>query len=161
MSAVLARALAVTRKGASPPTAASRPQRTTSTRPCSGMRDARFAMAKEQCRERQTRRSRFVEAVSQTSGGLTGAFLRAGSKKWQVVARPRRAVPSLGAARPLSDRHSERSPGFRRRLCATASVQRDSDADPLRRACIPIQAGVGLVPGYRTACPCARGGATE
>jgi hypothetical protein len=66
------------------------------------------------------------EAVAQTSGGLTGAFLRAGSKKQQVVARPRRALPSLAAARPLSDRHSERSPGFRRRLFATASVRSES-----------------------------------
>src|SRR5664280_317466 len=63
-----------------------------------------------------------VVAVAQTSpGGLTGAFLRAGSKKPQVVPRPRRVLPSLGAASPLSDRHSERSPGVCRRLCATAT----------------------------------------
>jgi PAS domain S-box-containing protein len=61
------------------------------------------------------------EAVSQTSGGLTGAFLRSGLKKRQVVARPRRALPSLGAVRPLSDGHSERIQGLRRRLCETAS----------------------------------------
>ena len=66
-------------------------------------------------------RSQCSEAVSQTYSGLTGAFLRAGSKKRQVVARARRALPSFGAARPLSDPHSERSLGFRRRLCATAS----------------------------------------
>src|ERR1022692_4988655 len=65
-------------------------------------------------------------AVAQTPGGLTGAFLRVGSKKPQVVAHPRRALPSLGAASPFSDRHSERSPGFRRRLCATATTSCDS-----------------------------------
>jgi hypothetical protein len=69
-----------------------------------------------------TRRPLRTVAVAQTSSRLTGAFLRARSKKRQVVARPRRALPSLGAARPLRDRHSERSPRFRRRLCATATT---------------------------------------
>jgi hypothetical protein len=67
------------------------------------------------------RRSHLGVAVSQTPDGLTEAFLRVGSKKPQVVARPRRALLGLGAASPLSDRHSERGPGFRRRLCATAT----------------------------------------
>jgi hypothetical protein len=61
-------------------------------------------------------------AVAQNPGGLTGAFLRAGSKKPQVVAPPWRALPGLGAASALIDRHSERSPGSCRRLCATATA---------------------------------------
>jgi hypothetical protein len=61
------------------------------------------------------------EAVAQSPGGLTGAFLRAGLKKPQVVAHPRPGLPSVGAASPLSGHHSACSPGFRRRLCATAS----------------------------------------
>jgi hypothetical protein len=64
----------------------------------------------------------FVVAVAQTSCGLTEAFLRAGSKKPQVLARPRRARFGLGAAMPLSNRLSERGPGFRNRLCATATT---------------------------------------
>jgi hypothetical protein len=88
-------------------------------------------MAKEEFRERQTRRSRFVVAVAQTPGGLTEAFLRVGSKKPQVVARLRRALLGLGAASRLSDRHSERGPGFRKRLCATATV-RSERRGPLR-----------------------------
>src|SRR5438132_276994 len=39
-----------------------------------------------------------------------------------VVTRPRRALLGLGAASPSSDRHSERGPGFRGLLCATATV---------------------------------------
>jgi len=60
-------------------------------------------------------------AVAQTPGGLTEAFLRVGSKKPQVVVCPQRALLGLGAAGPLSDRRSERGPGSRRWLCATAS----------------------------------------
>ncbi len=71
---------------------------------------------------RPSSRSRGTVAVAQTPGGLTEAFLRAGSKKPQVVARPRRALPDPDAASPLSDRHSERGRGFRRRLCATATT---------------------------------------
>jgi hypothetical protein len=52
-----------------------------------------------------------------------GLKLSPGTKKRQVVARPTRALPSLGAARRLSDRHSERSRGFCRRLCATATTK--------------------------------------
>src|SRR5438132_314480 len=61
-------------------------------------------------------------AVAQTPGGLTGAVLRVGSKKPKVVARLWRALPGLDALGPVSGRHSERGPGFRRRLCATATA---------------------------------------
>src|SRR5208282_3729081 len=64
-----------------------------------------------------------VVAVAQSPGELTGASLRPGSKRPQVVARARCVLSGLGAASPLTDRHSERGPGFRRRLCATATVQ--------------------------------------
>jgi len=59
-------------------------------------------------------------AVAQTPGGLTGAVLRVGSKKPKLVARPWRVLPGLDALSPISGRHSERCPGFRGRLCATA-----------------------------------------
>jgi hypothetical protein len=74
-------------------------------------------------------------AVAQTRGGLTEAFLRVRSKKPQVVARPRRALLGLGAASPFSDRHSERGPGFRRRLCATATTKRSRPRPRRTRAC--------------------------
>ncbi len=77
---------------------------------------------KQACRRLETRRMQRTVAVAQTPDGLTEAFLRVGSKKPQVVARPRRALLGLGAASPLSDRHSERGRGFRRRLCATATT---------------------------------------
>ena len=41
-------------------------------------------------------------AVAQTPGGLTEASLRPGSKKPQIMARPRRALLVLGASSPLS-----------------------------------------------------------
>src|SRR5207302_10643617 len=62
-------------------------------------------------------------AVAHSPGRLTEAPLRMGSKKPQVVARPRRALSCLGAASPLSDHHGERGPGFRRQLCATATAR--------------------------------------
>src|ERR1039458_6028238 len=74
-------------------------------------------------------------AVAQTRGGLTEAFLRVRSKKPQVVARPRRALLGLGAASPFSDRHSERGPGFRRRLCATATARSERLACSQPHAC--------------------------
>jgi hypothetical protein len=69
-------------------------------------------------------------AVAQTPGGLTGAFLRVGTKRPKVVARPRRAVLGLGAAGLLSDRHSERGPGFRGPLCATATCESNTHQPP-------------------------------
>jgi hypothetical protein len=72
--------------------------------------------------------------------------LRVGSKKPQGVARPRRALPGLGAASPLSDRHSERGPGFRRRLCATATRESSSTVSGSRSYCLIIpdgQSGMG------------------
>ncbi len=67
-----------------------------------------------------------VVAVEST-GSYAAALVRV--EKPQVVARPRRALLVRGAASPLSDCHSERSPGFRRRLCATASVHSDRLGD--------------------------------
>jgi hypothetical protein len=58
-------------------------------------------------------RSLLVVAVAQTPGGLTEAFLRAGSKKPRVVTCRQRALFGLGAAGPVSDRHSDRGPGLR------------------------------------------------
>jgi hypothetical protein len=74
-------------------------------------------------------RSLSAVAVAQSPGGLTEAFLRVGSKKPQVVARPRRAVLGIGAASPLSDRQSERGPGFCRWLCATATAENSTLAE--------------------------------
>jgi hypothetical protein len=67
------------------------------------------------------RRSRLDVGVAQILGGLTEAFLSVGSKKPRAVTRPPRALLMLGAASPLSNRHSERGPGFRIQLCATAT----------------------------------------
>jgi hypothetical protein len=81
-----------------------------------------------------------VVAVAQTQTGLTGALLRVGSERPKVVARSRRALPALGVSSPVSGHHSIRSPGFRRGLCATATVQRErqcgrwSDARSARKA---------------------------
>jgi hypothetical protein len=64
-------------------------------------------------------------AVAQTPEGLTGSLVRVGSKNPKVIARPRCALLGLGAPSAFHGRHSERRPGFRRRVCATASVQLD------------------------------------
>jgi hypothetical protein len=69
-------------------------------------------------------------AVAQSPGGLTGAFLRVGSKKPEVVARPRRAppgprasgLPALPSARSSSTRRLP--PDFRPDRAAGATVSR-------------------------------------
>lgn len=96
---------------------------TTGSEPRRGDRSC-IAQRERACVDPRSGRLQLVVAVAQTPGGLTEAFLRVGSKKPQVVARPRRALLGLGAASPLSDRHSERGLGFPRRLCATPTVQR-------------------------------------
>jgi hypothetical protein len=99
----------------------------------------RSLCATKRARENLRRRlSLRTKAVAQTPGGLTEAFLRVGLKKPQVVARPRRALLGLGAASTLSDRHSERSPGFRGRLVqqprrGPSASRSTSDAFALRR----------------------------
>src|ERR1035437_4739770 len=65
-------------------------------------------------------------------GGLTGAFLRVGSKKSEVVARPRHALPGLGAPSP-PQRPSQRAPprSWQTALSTTTServVRREPDA---------------------------------
>jgi hypothetical protein len=95
------------------------------------------------------KRSLFVVAVAQTPGGLTGAVLRVGSKMPQVAVRPRRALLGLGAASPLSDRHSERGPGFRRRLCATATVPCDRLRDVVGDFRIDDEGGARRAAGER------------
>jgi MFS family permease len=67
-----------------------------------------------------------VVAVAQTPEGLTGSALRVGSKAPKVIACLRRALLGLSAAGPPSDGHSQRSPGFRRGLCATATLVHES-----------------------------------
>src|SRR5438876_10141062 len=56
------------REQASETTFSSRALGTTSTRPCSDARDARFAMAKEEPRERWARRSTVVRSGDATGG---------------------------------------------------------------------------------------------
>jgi hypothetical protein len=113
---------------------------------------------KQARRRRPTRRLGFVRSDSaalvgwddrfamrllhKPPAGPTGAFLRAGSKKLQVVARPRRVLLGLGAASSLSDRHSERGPGFRRRLCATATVHCASERGQCSSVCSARKAQV-------------------
>ena len=69
-------------------------------------------------RGRRSARSSFSRAFfaggprSSRPGGRGPRRARAGG---------RRVATTSGAASPLSDRHSERGPGFRRRLCATAT----------------------------------------
>ena len=78
-----------------------------------------------------------------------------GVEKAEARARPWRVLPGLDALSPLSGRHSERGPGFRRRLCATATVLSASESAPARRP-LPPRSGhessdipwttLGLVP---------------
>src|SRR5437660_2492984 len=65
---------------------------------------------------------RWTVAVAQTPGHLTGAFLRVGSEKPRLVSPTQRRWPGVVALSSFSGRHSERSPGFRERLYATAST---------------------------------------
>jgi len=67
-------------------------------------------------------------------------------------AQPRRC-------QPLSDRHSERSPGFCRRLCATATVRTESEARTSRDARISREGAATPVrerrrPRRPRLCPC-------
>jgi hypothetical protein len=45
-----------------------------------------------------------------------------GSEKLKVVRSVAARLPGLGASSPFSGHHSKRDPGFRRLLCATATL---------------------------------------
>src|SRR5664280_268933 len=81
-----------------------------------------------------------TEAVAQSPGGPTGAFLRVGSEGPRLVSRTQRRRSGSVAPNSFSGRHSEPSPGFRKRLYATATVQSRSDVDAVRHARIQRQA---------------------
>jgi hypothetical protein len=66
-------------------------------------------------------------AVAQTPEALAGAALRVGSKNPKVIARPLHALLCFGATGAFHGHYSERRPGCRRRLCATATPKSKSE----------------------------------